>query len=124
MKNNVLVLNEDSFNDIIEAEERVIVNFYNPQCEECVTFMPEFEIASETLADYNPAVEFAKLDSEKEGSDSIEYPLVKFYENGVVKKVFGGKLNADAFVNWVQDIDLELKEEKEEAAAAELDETE
>ena len=57
-----LELTTENFNETIESNDIVIVDFWAPWCGTCKSFAPTFEAASET----HPDVVFAKVNTEDE----------------------------------------------------------
>lgn len=55
-------LNSDNFNDTIQGNDIVIIDFWAQWCGPCKSFAPTFESASETHAD----VVFAKVNTEEQ----------------------------------------------------------
>ena len=57
----VVTLTKENFKETIEKNPFIIVDFWAPWCEPCVTFTPVFE----TAANNNPDILFGMVDTEQ-----------------------------------------------------------
>merc|ERR1711874_711937 len=78
----VLVLTNDNFEEAIEANEFVLVEFYAPWCGHCKALAPEESKLAEKF--------------EVRG-----YPTLKFFKNGKPLE-YGGGRTAETIISWVE----------------------
>ena len=117
-EDNVLVLTEENFKNVIENNKFVFVEFYAPWCGHCKTLAPEYAKAATQLAENESPIKLAKVDATEEGSlaekyDVRSYPTLKFFTNGIptaygtetrCTQYFVGNRprTADAIISWVE----------------------
>ncbi len=90
-------LTKDNFEQVVSANDMVIVDFWAPWCAPCRAFAPTFEQASENHAD----VVFAKLNTEEEqevaGAFNIRsIPTLMVFREKVILYAEAGSLPAPA----------------------------
>jgi len=102
----VTVLTIKNFDDVVNSNSHVLVEFYAPWCGHCKKLAPEYSAAAAQLKTSGNNVVIAKVDadSEKElGSRfGVEgFPTLKWFVNGKPQEYTGGRVTKD-IVSWVE----------------------
>jgi protein disulfide-isomerase A1 len=105
-EDDVLVLNRSNFDQVIEANERILVEFYAPWCGHCKNLAPEYSKAAKTLKGDEAKVPLAKVDSTSEielaAKFNIQgYPTLKYFVQGKPVDYTGGRKESE-IVSWVR----------------------
>lgn len=105
IENNVFVLNDKNFDEVIKTKDFVMVEFYAPWCGHCKALAPEWDIAATALK--NESVILAKVDTSNKRCEDITkrfmisgFPTIYFfkYQN---RMEYTGAREADAIISWV-----------------------
>jgi len=107
---NVVALTKANFKETIEKNSFVIVDFWAPWCEPCVTFTPTFEAA----AAKNPDIVFGMVNTEADPEISEYFDVNQIPGILVIREQAGihaqvGEIGAPAFdeiIKWAREFDL------------------
>lgn len=104
---DVVVLTEENFEDFIESNKYVMVEFYAPWCGHCKSLAPEYAAAATELKSFeDEKVVLAKVDATKESELAEKYqvegfPTVYFFVDGEHKS-YPGPPSKNAIVTWIK----------------------
>ncbi|KAF0166674.1 MAG: thioredoxin [Rhodocyclaceae bacterium] len=99
----ILELNADNFQQTINENANVIVDFWAPWCAPCRAFAPTFEAASEK----QPGIIFAKVNTEEQQDIAAAFnirsiPTLMVFRDQIIIYSEAGSLPASAFDQLIQ----------------------
>ena len=115
----MLELNADNFQQTINENANVIVDFWAPWCAPCRAFAPTFEAASEK----QPGIVFAKVNTEEQQDIAAAFnirsiPTLMVFRDQIIIYSEAGSLPASAFEQLItQAMALDMDAVRAEIAA-------
>lgn len=106
----VVTLTKENFKETIEKNNFVIVDFWAPWCDPCISFTPTFEAA----ADKNPDIVFGMVNTEADPEISDYFDVEKIPAILVIREQAGihaqqGEIGApalDEIIKWAREYDM------------------
>ena len=95
-----------NFDEVVNANTHVLVEFYAPWCGHCKKLAPEYAAAAAQLKASGSQAVLAKVDadSEKELGSRFEvegFPTLKWFVNGKPQEYNGGRVTKE-IVSWIE----------------------
>jgi len=103
VEDDVYVLTDANFDEVIKSTENVLVEFYAPWCGHCKKLTPEYAKAAGSVKDLTN-LKLAKVDATEAKDLAAKFqikgfPTLKFFKNGNPSDYQGGR-TADAIAGY------------------------
>lgn len=103
---DVLVLTTANFEEAVNDDSNIMVEFYAPWCGHCQSLEPEYAKAAKTLKDDGSDIKLGKVDATIENKLAEKYaiqgfPTIKFFKKGKIVDFTGGR-TAEEMVSWLK----------------------
>ena len=111
-------LTQQTFNETLDNNAIIIVDFWAPWCGPCIQFAPIFERVSENYSD----VVFAKVNTEEQQTLAAQYgiqsiPTIMVVRDGIILLNQAGSLPEEAFGDLIKHVkELDMDKVREEIA--------
>jgi len=103
----IVELDKNNFDNIVDGNENVLVEFYAPWCGHCKHFAPEYEIVGENF-NTDDSVIIAKVNADKEKGLASRFgisgfPTLKLFLKGSTNvEEFHGSRSAASITSWIR----------------------
>lgn len=108
-EDNVVVLTEANFDEIIPKSKFALVEFYAPWCGHCKKLDPEYKKAANDLKEYSEenGIVIGKVDATAESSLGDKfgvkgYPTIKWFIDGELASDYQGPRDAAGIAKWIK----------------------
>jgi len=101
----VVKLTTDTFDGYLKENPLTLVKFFAPWCGHCKTLAPEYETASDKVAEGIKLAEVDVTEEEVLGSrfEIKGFPTLKFFRDGVAEAYEGGR-KSEEIVEWIENM--------------------
>ena len=104
-EDDVWVLDEGNFQEALDSQPDILVEFYAPWCGHCKKLAPEYAKAAKRLKENDPPIRIAKVDATVNSNLANKYevrgyPTIKYFINKNPTDYSGGRTE-DSIVSWV-----------------------
>ena len=106
-EDGVLVLTDDNFDWEVAKYLNMLVEFYAPWCDHCITLAPEYAAAAQELAEGESGFVLAKIDDTESSLklaarfDVESFPTIFWFKAGVKQAYTGGRTK-DTIIQWIE----------------------
>ncbi|XP_057666368.1 protein disulfide-isomerase-like [Diorhabda carinulata] len=102
----ILELTSHNFENIINANPYILVNFYSPFCKYCIRFAPEFKKTAKKIFKKRKFITVAQIDAANEtaiaNQQGIErYPTLKFFKHSIPCR-YDGPQESAKILQWME----------------------
>ena len=105
VEDGVWVLTDSNFEEALNLQPDLLVEFYAPWCGHCKKLAPEYSKAAEILSKSDPPIHIAKLDATENSETASRfevsgYPTLKYFVGKNPTDYTGGRTE-DTIVSWI-----------------------
>jgi len=103
---DVLVLTTENFEEAVNGDSMIMVEFYAPWCGHCQSLEPEYAKAAKALKDEGSEIKLGKVDATIENKLAEKFqvqgfPTIKFFKKGKAVDFTGGR-TSEEIVGWLK----------------------
>lgn len=109
----VIELTEDTFNQALQDNLSILIDFYASWCGHCKRFSPIYESASISLHFSDSVTVLARIDAYMYSSIKFQwkvhgYPTVNYYFNNTLIEKYPGRRTVNSIVEYIKGKEKEL----------------